>query len=43
MTDAAVLCVRLGDSLIRSATDAIDEIGRDKFLGSIMVRPGKAA
>jgi hypothetical protein len=38
MSDAAVLCLRLGDSRIRAASDTIEEIGRKKFLGSVVVR-----
>ena len=43
MADAAVLCMTLVKSHIRAATDAINEIGREKFLGSILVRPEKLA
>jgi hypothetical protein len=44
MSDAAVLCVRLGDSLIRTANSTVEEIGREKFLGSVLVRnKGEAA
>jgi len=40
VTDAAVLCMRLGKSEIRADNAAIKEIGRDKFLGSILVKAG---
>jgi hypothetical protein len=35
--EAAVLCVRLGESSIASALQAIQEIGRPKFIGSIVL------
>jgi hypothetical protein len=43
MTDAAVLCMRLGKSDMRAAATTLSEIGREKFLGSILVKPEKAA
>ncbi len=36
--DAAVLCIRLGETRFKAAEQAIDEIGRDRVLGSILVR-----
>ena len=36
-TSAALLVVRLGDSLLASARSAIEVVGRAKFLGSIVV------
>jgi hypothetical protein len=43
MTDAAVLCMQLGKSDMRAASTTLNEIGRQKFLGSILVKPEKAA
>jgi hypothetical protein len=36
--DAAVLCVRLGVTKMASARRTVETIGRDKFLGTIVVR-----
>jgi hypothetical protein len=36
-TSAALLVVRMGESLIASAEDTIDTVGRDRFVGSIIV------
>jgi hypothetical protein len=41
--DAAVLCVRLGDTRIASARQTVAAIGREKFLGTIVVRGSDAA
>jgi hypothetical protein len=38
VADAAVICVRLGVSKIASARRTVDEIGRDKFIGTIVLR-----
>jgi hypothetical protein len=43
ITDAAVMCVELGTTSIRSARSAVDEIGKDRFLGSIVLKPSAAA
>ena len=34
---AALLLIRLGESLIASAQNAVDAVGREKFLGSIVL------
>jgi hypothetical protein len=41
--DAVVLCIGMGETRIKSVEGAIAEVGRDKVLGSIIVRrpPGK--
>ncbi len=36
--DAAVLCVHMGATKIASAKRTVETIGRDKFLGTIVVR-----
>lgn len=36
--DAAILCVSLGRSDIAAANEALDQIGRDRFLGSIILK-----
>jgi hypothetical protein len=36
-TSAALLLVRLGESLIASAQNAVDAVGREKFLGSVVL------
>ena len=36
-TSAAILVVRLGESLLNSARTAIEAIGRERFLGSIVL------
>jgi hypothetical protein len=36
-TSAALLVVRLGESLLASARTAIETVGRDRFLGSIVL------
>lgn len=41
--DAVVLCVQLGKTELKAAENAIDEIGRDRVIGSIVVRNGKPA
>lgn len=38
VADAAVLCVRLGSTRTASAQQNIDEIGRGKFIGTIIVK-----
>ena len=37
--DAVVLCVGLGKTAIKSAEKTLDEIGRDRVLGCIVVKP----
>jgi hypothetical protein len=37
--DAAILCVRLGAVRFASARRTLDLVGRDRFLGSIVLRP----
>jgi hypothetical protein len=37
-TDGAVLCVSLGSTSMRFAEETIEQIGKDRFLGSILVR-----
>jgi len=39
--DSAVLCVNLGATAIASARKTVEAIGRDKFLGTIVVRGGE--
>ncbi len=36
--DCVLLCVSLGNSSIRAIEDAIDQIGRNRFLGSVVFR-----
>jgi len=36
--DAAILCLRLGEDSIPEATRTIEEVGRDRFLGSVILR-----
>jgi hypothetical protein len=36
--DAAVLCVHMGGTKIASAKRTVETIGRDKFLGTFVVR-----
>jgi hypothetical protein len=38
VVDAAVLCVRLGETQISAAEQTLEEIGREKFIGSIVLR-----
>jgi hypothetical protein len=37
--DAVVFCVELGTTQFKAADHALDEIGRERVLGSIIVRP----
>jgi hypothetical protein len=37
--DTAVLVVQLGATSVKAATRTIDEIGRDRFTGTILARP----
>lgn len=37
--DCAILCVSLGETPLAAARETIDQIGRDRFVGSIIVRP----
>jgi hypothetical protein len=39
--DAAVLCVRIGVTKMASARRTVDTIGRDRFIGTIVVRDQK--
>jgi hypothetical protein len=39
--DAAILCLVLGDGSIAEATRTIEEIGRERFLGSVILRARK--
>jgi hypothetical protein len=36
--DAAILCLTLNESAISEATRAIEEVGRERFLGSVILR-----
>ncbi len=36
--DAAILCVHMGVTKMRSARQTVDTIGRDRFLGTIVIR-----
>jgi hypothetical protein len=40
--DAIVLCLALGKTLIADAEATIAEVGRDRVIGSIVLRPSKA-
>lgn len=37
--DAVVLCIDMGETRVKSAEGTIAEVGRDRVLGSILVRP----
>lgn len=37
--DAAILCLVLGESAISGAQQTIEEVGRERFLGSVLLRP----
>ena len=37
-TDGVILCVSLGSTSMRLATETIEQIGKERFLGSIVVR-----
>ncbi len=39
--DAVLLCIGLGKTKFKSAEKTIDEIGRDRLVGSIVLRPAK--
>ena len=39
--DAAILCVKLGETRMTAAERAIAEIGRERFLGSVVLAPPK--
>jgi hypothetical protein len=39
--DSAVLCINLGATAIASARKTVETIGREKFLGTIVVRGGE--
>lgn len=36
--DAAVLCVQLGHTPVGAARETVEKIGRDKFIGTIVIR-----
>jgi hypothetical protein len=38
-TDGAVLCVSIGSTSMGLAAETIEQIGRDRFFGSILIRP----
>jgi len=38
--DATLLCVDLGQATLKIAEQTIAEVGRDRVLGAIVVRPG---
>jgi hypothetical protein len=40
-SDAAVLCVQLGKTDRRAAMQTIEDVGREKLLGTVLVRPGR--
>ena len=40
--DAAILCVGLGSSAIDEAERIVEELGRDRVLGSVIFRERKA-
>jgi hypothetical protein len=37
--DAAVLCVRLGSTRIADAEKTVERVGREKFIGTIVLKP----
>jgi hypothetical protein len=37
--DCAILCVALGATRIAQANDALEQVGRDHFIGTLLVRP----
>src|SRR6185312_7003214 len=37
-TDGAILCVSMGSTSMRLAGETIEQIGKDRFLGSLLVR-----
>ncbi len=39
--DAAILCVELGRTHLKSALQTIEEVGREKILGTVLVRPSR--
>lgn len=42
--DGVILCVSLGATLLGSIEDAIEQIGKERFLGSLLIKsPGKDA
>ena len=38
-TEAAILCVTLGESRMVLAEQTIEQIGRDRFIGTVLLRP----
>ncbi len=37
--DAAILCVFLGETKVVTSSQCIEQIGRDRFLGTVLLRP----
>ena len=40
--DCAILCVALGATRIAQANDAVEQVGRDRFIGTLLVRPTRS-
>ncbi len=43
MADAVILCIALGKTTTKSASEAMQAVGRERFLGSIVVDPATEA
>jgi hypothetical protein len=41
--DGALLCVSLGNTRIRGAEQTLEQVGKDRFLGSVIVRHGASS
>ncbi len=39
--DCAILCVSLGETSIAAVRDTIEQVGRDRFVGSLIVKPAR--
>ena len=39
VADAAILCVFLGETKVVTSSQCIEQIGRDRFLGTVLLRP----
>jgi hypothetical protein len=39
LADAVVLCIELGKTSVKQASQTIDEIGKGRFLGTIVLDP----
>jgi hypothetical protein len=39
--DCAILCVELGRTRIAEATETVGQIGRERFIGTLLVRPSR--